>query len=64
MKKVTNNCAAAEPMRREARQVAEAQMTDANQKNADAVQFVSDTLGFEKECAASGAKPARPKKRK
>ncbi len=64
MKKVTANCAAAEPMRREARQVADVQMTDANKKNAEAVQFVSDTLSFEKECVATAAKSARPKKRK
>ncbi len=63
MKKVSANCAAAEPLRSEARRVANANMTNAQRSNPEAVQFVKDTLEFEQECAPSG-KRATPGKKK
>jgi len=63
MKKVSANCAAAEPLRSEARRVATANTTNAQQSNAEAVQFVKDTLLFEQECAPPKQRAARGKKK-
>lgn len=51
MKKVTSNCAAADPLRSEARRVSSANMTPALRASPDAVQFVKDVVAFEQECA-------------
>ncbi|MEO7254614.1 MAG: tetratricopeptide repeat protein [Casimicrobium sp.] len=64
MKKVTANCAAAEPLRSEARRVANTHMKAATRDDVDVVQFVKDTLNFEQECASGSAKAALRKKKK
>lgn len=63
MKKVTSNCAAAQPLRNEAGRVAAA-MTPAQRRNAEIAEFVADVAAFETECAAKGQTPSASGKKK
>ena len=63
MKKIISSCAAAEPLRQEARAVASANMTQANKSDPDVVQFVTAVTAFEQECATGRSTVPVPRKR-